>query len=66
MTYADTIARCTPQFVRYNPRFACDRWTCGWAGDDFEGDIASSVLRATGHTGDGMFGHLVLVGITWD
>jgi hypothetical protein len=66
ITYADTIADCKPQYVRYNPRYAYHRWKCPWAGRDSDGDIASGVLRITGHTGDGMFGHLVLVGITWD
>jgi hypothetical protein len=59
------LARCRPQFVRYDPDYDYHRWVCGWAGWDYDEDIAYGRLRITGQSG-GYFGHHVLSGIRWE
>jgi hypothetical protein len=55
---------CRPQFVGYNPRYTYHRWVCGWAGLDYEQELASGTLLITGQS-DGTFGYRVLRGIRW-
>jgi hypothetical protein len=57
-------ARCRPQFVRFDPRYDYHRWVCGWAGFDYDEDLAMGRLRITGHSND-TYGYTVLAGIRW-
>lgn len=58
------VARCRPQGVPFDPHYTYHRWVCGWAGLDYEGDVASGRIRVTGHS-SGSYGYIVLAGIRW-
>jgi hypothetical protein len=65
ITFNGTVARCGPQSTNYNPNYTFHRWVCGWAGRDYDGDVATGALLITGQS-DGTYGYRVWRGIRWN